>query len=99
LWPDQKEHGFSFSKEATDFIKQLLNRDKKKRLGAKNDSDEVLAHKFLKGVAVQKIVQRKFKAPYQPKKQDLSNMDIDPQFEKMLLEQDDIPESIKKLID
>ena len=21
LWPDQKEHGFSFSKEATDFIK------------------------------------------------------------------------------
>lgn len=34
LWPNKKEHGFSFSKEATDLITQLLIRDKSKRLGA-----------------------------------------------------------------
>ena len=70
LWPSQKEHGFHFSKEATDLIKQLLTRDRTKRLGAKNDSDEILAHKFFKGVNVKKILERKFKAPYLPLSKD-----------------------------
>ena len=36
-WPNKKDHGFSFSKEAADLIKLLLEKDKHKRLGAKND--------------------------------------------------------------
>lgn len=67
LWPDVKVHGFGFSKEATDLIKQLLNRDRTKRLGAgKNDSDDILNHKFFKGINTKKILDRKFKAPYKP---------------------------------
>lgn len=76
-WPDEKEHGFKFSKDAIDLIKQLLNRDKTKRLGAKNDSDEILAHKFFKGINTKKIMDRKFKAPYIPKKPDIDNIEID----------------------
>ena len=93
LWPNQKEHGFHFSKEATDLIKQLLRHDRTKRLGAKNDSDEILAHKFFKGVNIKKISERKFKAPYVPKGvNDSENITLDPRCEKVLLEQDDIPE-------
>lgn len=80
-------------------ILQLLNRDKSKRLGAKSDADEVLAHKFFKGINIKKIVDRKFKAPYIPAKADTTEIQIDKTCEKLLLEQDDIPEQIKKLID
>ena len=42
LWPDLKENNFQFSKEATDVIQKLLNRDPSQRLGSKNDADEIL---------------------------------------------------------
>ena len=80
-------------------IRQLLNRDKSKRLGAKSDADEILAHKFFKGINVKKISEKKFKAPYIPKKEDISKITIDKACEKLLLEQDEIPDKIKKLID
>jgi hypothetical protein len=72
----------------------LLQRNKELRLGAKNDSDEILAHKFFKGIEINKVIKRKFKAPYIPKKNDLQNIIIDPQFQKMMLEQNEeqIPE-------
>ena len=73
----------------------MLQRNKELRLGAKNDSDEILAHKFFKGIEINKVVKRKFKAPYIiPKKNDLQNIIIDPQFQKMMLEQNEeqIPE-------
>ena len=68
--------------------------NKELRLGAKNDSDEILAHKFFKGIEINKVIKRKFKAPYIPKKNDLQNIIIDPQFQKMMLEQNEeqIPE-------
>jgi hypothetical protein len=56
----------------------LLQRNKELRLGAKNDSDEILAHKFFKGIEINKIIKRKFKAPFIPKKNDLKNIIIDP---------------------
>jgi len=64
------------------------------RLGAKNDSEEILAHKFFKGIEIAKVIKRKFKAPFLPKKNDLQNIIIDPQFQKMMLQQneDEIPE-------
>jgi hypothetical protein len=42
LWPDKKENGFSISKDAQDIISKLLIKNKKKRLGAINDADEIL---------------------------------------------------------
>jgi len=99
FWPDQKEHGFSFSKEATDVIKRLLERDRTKRLGAKG-SAEVLSHKFFKGVNTKKLLERKIKAPYVPKENIVtSSVEIDEKCQKMLLEQDDIPDKIKMMID
>ena len=74
-------------------------RDKSKRLGAKSDADEILAHKFFKGVNVKKILEHKFKAPYIPQKSDISMITIDKACEKLLLEQNEIPDQIKKLID
>lgn len=101
LWPNAKEHGFQFSKEAVDLITKLLHRDRTKRLGTGyNDFEDILAHKFFKGVNIKKIQERKFKAPYIPKESDFGNeIQIDEQCQKQLLEQDDIPDAIKKLID
>lgn len=51
-----------------DIITKLLVKDKTKRLGAKNDVDEILQHKFFKDINIQHILQKKVKAPYIPKK-------------------------------
>ena len=98
--PDAKEHGFQFSKEATSLIKQLLDRNRFKRLGfGPGDFKEILSHKFFKGINVNKIKLQQFKAPYIPDKSSLLDLEMDPLCSKQLLESDDIPESIKKLID
>ena len=46
-----------------------------------------------------KVISKKFKAPYVPQQKDLNPIDIDPECKKILVESDDIPEQIKKLID
>lgn len=79
-WPDKKQNGFSFSKEAQDLIQQLLQRDKDKRIGAKNDADEILSHKFFKGVDTAKLIKKKIKALYVPQKNNLKDIIIDPAF-------------------
>ena len=66
---------------------------------SKSDADEILAHKFFKGINVKKILECKFKAPYIPEKSELTRISIDKACEKLLLEQDTIPDQIKKLID
>lgn len=52
LWPKMDENKFEFSKEAVDVIKKLLQRDPTKRLGFKNDADEILQHKFFRGINI-----------------------------------------------
>jgi len=78
LWPDKRENGFQFSKDAVDLIRQLLNRDPAKRIGTKNDAEEILQHSFFKGVNIQKIIDRKFKGPYQPLKNYDKEIRVDP---------------------
>ena len=67
IWPNKKDNGFQFSKDVTDLIIKLLQRDKIQRLGAKNDAEEILEHKFFRGINTNKIMGRIFKAPYIPK--------------------------------
>ena len=75
--PTKKEHGFTLSKEAQDIISRLLIRDRTKRLGAQNDSVEILEQKFFKGVNKKKILEMKFKAPLIPAKQEIESIKID----------------------
>jgi len=49
-YPDPVKHGISVSPLAQDLINKLLVKDMKKRLGTKNDVDEVLAHGFFKDI-------------------------------------------------
>jgi len=65
-WPEQDKHGFSVSPIAKDFIKKLLVRDRKKRLGYKNDSKDILAHGFFKNINIKKLINKELKAPYKP---------------------------------
>jgi len=65
-WPDKAKNGFGFSPDATDIITKLLVKDKSKRLGAKNGVDEILSHKFFRGINIKKVLERKLKAPYEP---------------------------------
>lgn len=67
-------------------ISKLLNRDRYKRLGAIGDAEEILSHRFFRGVSLNKIIQKKFKAPYVPQQKDLNPIVIDPECKKILLE-------------
>mmetsp|Transcript_37429 Transcript_37429/g.43003 ORF Transcript_37429/g.43003 Transcript_37429/m.43003 type:complete len:153 (-) Transcript_37429:69-527(-) len=54
-----------FSKPAFDFISRLLERDPKKRLGAKG-LNEIKNHKFFKGLDWDKLYKREIKPPFSP---------------------------------
>jgi len=45
-----------------------LIKDKTKRLGAVNDAEEILKHKFFKGINKTKMLENKYIAPYLPTK-------------------------------
>ena len=45
---------------------QLLDRDKKKRLGQVKDSEEVLSHPFFKDIDTDKLLKKELEAPYIP---------------------------------
>lgn len=65
-WPDPVKHGITVSEEAKDLITQLLKKDRKQRLGQKQDVDEVLSHPFFKGLDMDKLLARQIKAEFQP---------------------------------
>ena len=57
-WPDPVKHQINVSEDAKDLITLLLSKDRKTRLGQKGDADEVLAHRFFKGIDLQLLLQR-----------------------------------------
>jgi hypothetical protein len=63
-------HKINVSDEAKDIITMLLQKDRKKRLGQKNDVDEILGHKFFEGIDLDALVQRKIPAEFIPKLDD-----------------------------
>mmetsp|Transcript_25807 Transcript_25807/g.39668 ORF Transcript_25807/g.39668 Transcript_25807/m.39668 type:complete len:163 (-) Transcript_25807:28-516(-) len=65
-WPDPVKHGITISEEAKDLISKLLEKDRKQRLGAKADVDEVLSHPFFKGLDLKALAQKKIKAEFMP---------------------------------
>ena len=47
-------------------ITKLLLKDRKYRMGQKNDADEVLAHKFFEGIDFKLLLERKLPAEFIP---------------------------------
>ena len=72
------------SEEAKDLITMLLQKDRKKRLGQKNDVDEILGHKFFDGIDFEALLQRKIKAEFIPK---LDDTDISVNFDSEITSQ------------
>ena len=49
-WPDAAKHGITVSDDAKDLITKLLDKERKTRLGANGDVDEILSHPFFNGI-------------------------------------------------
>jgi serum/glucocorticoid-regulated kinase 2 len=65
-FPDPIKHGIDVSPNARDLIKKLLDKNRKKRLGAHGDVNEILAHPFFASVDVEKIINKQVIPPYMP---------------------------------
>jgi serine/threonine protein kinase len=65
-FPDPEKHGISISANARDLIKKLLDKNKKKRLGAAGDVKEILSHPFFEAVDFEKLLNRQLVPPYRP---------------------------------
>ncbi len=64
-FPDNRV-GFEVSPVARDCIKRLLDKDKRSRLGAKEDVKEILEHPFFEGLDIDKLLKKELVPPYKP---------------------------------
>jgi len=55
------------SENCKNLIVQLLNRDPKKRLGSKDDVNDIKVHPFFKTVSWEKMMKKEIDPPYKPK--------------------------------
>lgn len=66
------------SEEARDLISRLLEKDRKQRLGQKNDVEDILGHPFFKDVDREKLLSKLIEPPFKPQIKsatDLANFD------------------------
>jgi len=66
------------SENCKNLIVQLLNRDPKKRLGSKDDVQDIKIHPFFKAISWEKMMKKEIDPPYKPKTKsttDTSNFD------------------------
>ena len=65
-FPDRTKYKVNYSNELMDLITKLLNKNPLKRLGAKNDSDEILQHPFFADVDIEALQNKQIDAPFKP---------------------------------
>lgn len=65
-FPDAERHGIEMSEDAKDIITKLLIKNKKKRLGSKDDIKEILAHPFFSDINIDKLLRKELEPPYKP---------------------------------
>ncbi|PWY76285.1 camp-dependent protein kinase [Aspergillus heteromorphus CBS 117.55] len=71
----------ALSTEGRNFVKGLLNRNPKHRLGAKGDAKELMAHPFFSDVDWQALGRKEVIPPFKPKlKSDTDTSNFDPEF-------------------
>ena len=66
VFPHKKKYNIEYSDEVKDVICQLLSKSKDKRLGSKNDVDEILDHPWFSSVDVSHIALKKIIPPFTP---------------------------------
>ncbi|OJJ47547.1 hypothetical protein ASPZODRAFT_63640 [Penicilliopsis zonata CBS 506.65] len=71
----------ALSTEGRNFVKGLLNRNPKHRLGAKGDAKELMAHPFFDDIDWQALNRKEVIPPFKPKlKSDTDTSNFDPEF-------------------
>ena len=67
VFPDRKTYRITYSDEIVDLISKLLRKDKATRLGAKNDSEEILAHPWFADINMTLLMEKTMTPPFMPK--------------------------------
>ncbi|KAL4880060.1 kinase-like domain-containing protein [Aspergillus karnatakaensis] len=71
----------ALSTEGRNFVKGLLNRNPKHRLGAKGDAEELMAHPFFHDIDWKALTRKEVIPPFKPKlKSDTDTSNFDPEF-------------------
>jgi len=82
VWFPDAKYGIKLSEPCQNFIKRLLDKNPKTRLGSNGGMKEVLADPWLSMIPIDAMMEKKLPAPYRPKKPenpyDVSK--FDPQF-------------------
>jgi serine/threonine protein kinase len=77
IFPDRTRYRIEYTDEIVDLITALLAKDKQKRLGFKDDANEVLKHPFFKDLDIAKLERKEVVPPFKP---DISADMIDTKF-------------------
>jgi serum/glucocorticoid-regulated kinase 2 len=74
----------------------LLNRDPKKRLGSKDDVEDIKSHPFFSSINFDAMMKKQIESPYKPKIKAVDGQDtenFDPTFTNEVVQDSVIPES------
>ena len=66
IFPDKKKYKIEYSDDFMDVVLRLLEKDKKKRLGAENDIEELLEHPYFKSLDIDALMKKEITPPYLP---------------------------------
>ena len=66
IFPDRKKYKIDYSDTIMDLISRLLDKDKSKRLGSKDDYKEILSHPVFKNLDLSKLQERALVPPFKP---------------------------------
>jgi hypothetical protein len=55
VFPDRKKYKIDYSDEIMDLVTKLLDRERTKRLGYKDDFAEILSHPVFKNIDIHKL--------------------------------------------
>lgn len=98
-YPVPEKHKIYVSPEAQDLINKLLNKNRKKRLGATDDVKEILAHPFFKDLDINQLMQKTIKPKYMPEINDGELQFFDPRLVNQgEIEMSVVPQDRKDLI-
>ena len=73
IFPDRTQYKIDYSDEIKDFITKLLNKDRRKRLGA-NGLNEVISHPCFANIDMRKLMSKQMEPPFLPDKSALLDL-------------------------